>query len=43
MVKDTPLPPRAKATLENIRKWKDWWATNQDRAEFAVKPQSKFE
>jgi hypothetical protein len=43
MVKDPPLPPGAAATPENIRKWKEWWAANQDRAVFVVKPQSKFE
>jgi hypothetical protein len=43
MVKDPPLPPGAKARPENIRKWRDWWPVNQDRAEFAVKPQPKFE
>jgi hypothetical protein len=43
MVKSPPLPPGAAATPENIRRWKEWWVANQDRAEFVVKPQPKFE
>jgi hypothetical protein len=43
MVKDPPLPPGADATPENIRKWKDWWAANRDRAQFVMKPQPNFE
>ncbi|HXY24651.1 MAG TPA: hypothetical protein VEI73_08370 [Candidatus Acidoferrum sp.] len=43
MVKDPPLPPGSPAAPENIRKWKEWWASHQDRAEFVVKPQPSFE
>jgi hypothetical protein len=43
MVKDPPLPPGADATPENIRKWKDWWLANQDRAQFVMKPGPNFE
>jgi hypothetical protein len=43
MVKDPPLSPGAAATPENIRRWKEWWAANQDRAEFVVKPTPTFE
>jgi hypothetical protein len=43
MVKNPPLPPGAAATMENIRRWKEWWAANQDTAEFVVKPQPKLE
>jgi hypothetical protein len=43
MVKNPPLAPGAAATPENIRKWKEWWASNKDRAEFVVKPAPTFE
>lgn len=43
MVKDPPLPPGAAATPENIQRWKEWWAANQDQAQFVVKPQPKLE
>lgn len=43
MVKDPPLPPAAKPTLENVQKWKDWWAKNKDQAVFAQHPVQSFE
>jgi hypothetical protein len=34
MVKNSPLSPDASPTLENIQRWKDWWAKNADSAQF---------
>ena len=33
MVENPPLPPDANPTVENIRKWKDWWAKKEGRGE----------
>jgi hypothetical protein len=38
MVENPPLPPDATPTVENIRKWKDWWAKNKDSARFVRVP-----
>jgi hypothetical protein len=38
MVGNSPLPPDAAPTLENLRKWKDWWAANKDTARFVKMP-----
>ena len=43
MVKDPPLRPGADPTPKNVQKWKDWWAKNQDHAEFIVRPTQPFE
>ena len=43
MVKDPPVVRGAEATAQNIGKWKEWWAKNQEQAELAVKPVQKFE
>jgi len=34
MVEKPPLPADAAPTPENIQKWKDWWAQNEDTARF---------
>jgi hypothetical protein len=34
MVEDPPLPGNADPTIENLRKWRDWWARNKDTARF---------
>ncbi len=34
MVEDPPLPPDAKLSAENIRKWKDWWVQNMSKAKY---------
>jgi hypothetical protein len=34
MVQDPPLPSNADPTVENLHKWRDWWAKNKDTARF---------
>jgi hypothetical protein len=34
MVQDPPLPANADPTVENLYKWRDWWAKNKDTARF---------
>ena len=34
MVQDPPLPSNADATVENLNKWREWWARNKDTAKF---------
>ena len=34
MVENPPLPPDATPSVENLQKWKDWWAQNKDTARF---------
>ena len=34
MVQDPPLPANADPTVENLHKWRDWWARNKDTARF---------
>ena len=34
MVQDPPLPGNADPTVENLHKWRDWWAKNKDTARF---------
>jgi len=43
MVKNPPLPSNAKASAENVQKWKDWWVKNKDQAVFAQRPAQSFE
>lgn len=45
MLKNPPVPPGAAPTPENIGKWKEWWAQNQnkDHAELVTKPEPAFE
>jgi hypothetical protein len=33
-VQDAPLPADADATVENLIKWREWWAKNKDTARF---------
>ncbi len=34
MVQDPPLPGNSDPTVENLHKWRDWWAKNKDTAKF---------
>jgi hypothetical protein len=34
MVQDPPLPANTDPTVENLHKWRDWWAKNKDTARF---------
>ncbi len=34
MVQDPALPANADPTVENLHKWRDWWAKNKDTARF---------
>jgi hypothetical protein len=34
MVQDAPLPADADSTVENLIKWREWWAKNKDTARF---------
>jgi hypothetical protein len=43
MVKDPPVAPGAEATVQNVGKWKEWWAKNREHAELVVRPVQKFE
>jgi len=43
MVKDPPLPARAKMSNENIQIWKDWWTKTKDQVVFVQKPEHTFE
>lgn len=38
MVENPPLTSEASPTVENICKWKDWWAKNKDTAKFVKVP-----
>jgi len=38
MLQNPPLPPDADLSLQNIHKWKDWWAKNKDTAKFVKVP-----
>jgi hypothetical protein len=38
MVQNSPLPPDADLSEQNIKKWKDWWAKNKDTAKFVKVP-----
>lgn len=38
MVQNPPLPPDADPSVQNIYKWKDWWAKNKDTAKFVTVP-----
>jgi hypothetical protein len=38
MVENPPLPPDATPSVENLQKWKDWWATKKDTARFVKMP-----
>jgi len=41
IVKDPPLPADAHPTPENLKKWKDWWNENKDRASFVMQRNEK--
>ncbi len=38
MVQDPPLQADAGPTVENVRKWKEWWSKNKDAAKFVSHP-----
>lgn len=38
MVEDPPLPADATPSVENISKWKHWWADNKSKARFVSVP-----
>jgi hypothetical protein len=38
MLQNPPLPPDADLSVQNIHKWKDWWAKNKDTATFVKVP-----
>lgn len=38
MVQNPPLPPDADVSLQNIQRWKDWWAKNKNTAKFVKVP-----
>jgi len=43
MVNDPPLWANAPPTAENSQKWKDWWATNRDKAVFVIPPRASYD
>jgi hypothetical protein len=43
MVENPPVPAGAQATAQNVEAWKEWWAKNREKAEFAVKAEPTFE
>lgn len=43
MVKDPPLPVDAPPTAENFKKWKGWWAKNQDKTSFVIPPRASYD
>lgn len=43
MVKNPPVPAEAQGTAQNVETWKQWWAKNREKAEFATKAEPAFE